>query len=198
MTERERAGAAVAPFERLLEPILGIAFAAALHMTRNRSDAEDLVQDTALLAFKNFHTFQPGTNFRAWFLRIETNCFLSQLRRHRPERDSVDLEDVPELYLQDRALGLGASTTDPSELVLSKLDSEQVSASIARLPDEYRVVAALYFVEDLSYQQIADMVGRPVGTVRSRIHRGRRLLQKALWETAIEHGIVPRPESGKE
>jgi RNA polymerase sigma-70 factor (ECF subfamily) len=95
-------------------------------------------------------------------------------------------------------MAIGGPALDPAELVLSKLDAEQVTSAIGRLPDEYRVVAALYFVEDFSYQEIAGILDIPVGTVRSRIHRGRRFLQRALWRTAVEHGIVSDPRAGKE
>ena len=179
-------------FGDLLEPVLDGAFGIALRYTGNRTDAEDLVQETALLACRGFHSFAPGSNFRAWFFRILTNCFYSKYRKERNQGPVVDLEDAPELYLYEEtaALGLHRETTDPAALVIEKLTVEVVEEAIRCLPDEHRVVATLYFLEDFSYQEIAEVVEVPVGTVRSRLHRSRRLLQKALWAIAKERGIA--------
>jgi RNA polymerase sigma-70 factor (ECF subfamily) len=179
-----------ATFETLFAPLLPTAYRAALHMTREPADAEDLVQEAALLAFRKFHQFEPGTNFRAWYLRILTNCFLSKYRKTKREGQTVDIEDTPELYLYQRSRGAQPGTDDPASVVLTKLETEHVAQAIQALPDEFRVVATLYFVEDLSYQEIAEICECPVGTVRSRLHRGRRMLQKALWSVAEERGIV--------
>ena len=187
-----------ASFESLLSSVLNAAFAAALHITRNRTDAEDLVQEAAFQAFKNFHQFEPGTRFKAWFLRILTNCFLSRQRKKKREGQTLDIDDAPELYLFSKSLALDPKVADPATLVVSKLETEHVTEAIASLPEEFRVVAALYFVEDLSYREIADMVDCPVGTVRSRLHRARRLLQKALWDVAEARGLVPSASAGKE
>jgi RNA polymerase sigma-70 factor (ECF subfamily) len=185
-------GNPTATFEALLEPILDGAFGTALRYTRNRADAEDLVQDAALLACRGFATFEPGSNFKAWFFRILTNCFFSKYRTRKRQGTEIELGDAPELYLycQTAAVGLHAQTEDPAQLLMGKLATEQVEEAIAALPDEYRVVATLYFLEDFSYQEIAEVVGIPVGTIRSRLHRGRHLLQKALWVIAEERGIV--------
>lgn len=181
-----------ATFEALLEPILDGAFGTALRFTRNRADAEDLVQEAALLACRGFGTFDRSGNFKAWFFRILTNCFYSKYRKSKRRGTEVELEDLPDLYLYSRtaAVGLHARHEDPATLLMGKLATEQVEEAIAALPDEYRVAATLYFIQDFSYQEIAEVVGVPVGTVRSRLHRGRRLLQKALWVIAEEQGIV--------
>ncbi len=186
-------------FATLLEPALGRAYGAALHLTRNAADAEDLVQEAALLAWRGSGTFQPGTNFRAWFIRIVTNTFLSGRRKRRPEQDAVSLDDdPPNAYLQRRAHGpaagggaaAGLVGGDLVRAVVGKLEIAQVSAAIAELPEEFRTAASLYFLDDFSYQQIADTLGVPVGTVRSRLHRGRALLQRKLWQIAEDHGLV--------
>jgi RNA polymerase sigma-70 factor, ECF subfamily len=179
-------------FERQLQPILGPAFSMALHLARDRDDAEDVVQEAALLAFRGFGSFQPGTNFKAWFFRILTNVFLHRYRKKQREPQMADIEDAPDLYLFCRTaeIGLHARCQDPAGLVMSQLTAEQVSAAIAALPDEYRVAATLYFVEEFSYQEIAEVMECPVGTIRSRLHRGRKLLQKALWRIAEEQGII--------
>jgi RNA polymerase sigma-70 factor (ECF subfamily) len=181
-----------AGFESLLEPLLDAAYGIALRYTQNRADAEDLVQEAALLAFRGFGGFEAGTNFRAWFLRIMTNCFFSKYRKRRRQVAEVDLEEAPELYLysQTETLGLHTRVEDPASRLMAKLAAEHIEAAIAALPDEYRVVATLYFLQEVSYQEIAEITGIPVGTVRSRLHRGRRLLQKALWVIAEERGIV--------
>jgi RNA polymerase sigma-70 factor (ECF subfamily) len=179
-------------FERLLSPILSMAYGTAVRLTRDRTEAEDLVQDAALLAYRAFGSFQQGTNFKAWFFRILTNAFYSRHRREKHEKANLSTEEVPSLYLYARTAeaGLQGPEHDPSAVIMDKLDTEQVSAALEALPTEYRVVATLYFIEDFSYQQIADVLECPVGTVRSRLHRSRRLLQKRLWDIAVERGIV--------
>jgi RNA polymerase sigma-70 factor (ECF subfamily) len=178
-------------FEALLVPILSMAYGTAVRLTRDRTEAEDLVQDAALLAFRAFGSFQPGTNFKAWFFRILTNAFYSRHRKEKHERANVSTEDVPPLYLYSRTsdAGMHDRESDPASALMDKIDTEHVSEAMDALPAEYRVVATLYFIEDFSYQQIADVVGCPVGTVRSRLHRGRRMLQKSLWQVAEERGI---------
>jgi RNA polymerase sigma-70 factor, ECF subfamily len=156
------------------------------------------VQDAAVQAYRAFGSFSPGTNFRAWFLRIQTNLLLHSLRKKKRSPQLADLEDAPELYLytQVHRSGLAGDAADPAHRVLGKMDTEQVNEAIAALPDEFRVAAALYFIEDLPYQEIAEILECPVGTVRSRLHRGRKLLQKALWRVAVEQGIVSELQAG--
>jgi RNA polymerase sigma-70 factor (ECF subfamily) len=188
-------------FEALLEPILGRAYATARRLTRNDADAEDLVQDAALLAYRGFDSFERGSNFRAWFLRILMNAFLSGRRKHRVEDTAVALDELPNAYMQRQAHEVvsapevaegGAGPGELARSVMDRLEGEQVQAAIDALPDEFRVVATLYFLQDLPYKEIAEMLGIPVGTVRSRLHRGRALLQKRLWEIALDHGLVKR------
>jgi RNA polymerase sigma-70 factor (ECF subfamily) len=179
-------------FEALLSPILSLAFGTAVRLTRDRTEAEDLVQDAALLAFRGFGSFEQGTNFKAWFFRILTNAFYSRHRKEKHERANLSTEDVPALYLYSRTAeaGLQSHEPDPASALMDRIDTEQVTEALDALPTEYRVVATLYFIEDFSYQQIAEVLGCPVGTVRSRLHRGRRMLQKALWRIAEERGIT--------
>jgi RNA polymerase sigma-70 factor (ECF subfamily) len=195
MVDTVKAGSAAARFESYLTPILTAAYGTALHMTRNSDDAADLVQEAALQAFRAFDSFQEGTNFKAWFFRILTNLFINAYRRRQrePGIDTLsDLEDAPALYLfsRTREMGIHAWNADPAALILEKFEAEQVYQAIAALPEDYRIVSALYFMEEFSYQEIAEMVGCPVGTVRSRLHRGRRMLQKALWHIAEQQGII--------
>ncbi len=179
--------------ESHLNPLLDAAFGAALNLTRHRADAEDLVQDAVLNACRGYSQFQPGTNFKAWFFRILYNAFLARHRKSKPERGSVGLDDAIELALIDEN---DASERRPIEhdtwrAALSSMRTEQVLAAMHSLPEDYRAVATMYFVEDFSYQEIADMLRIPVGTVRSRLHRGRKLLQQRLLALAADEGIVP-------
>jgi len=180
-----------AEFEALFSPILPMAYGTAVRLTRNRTQADDLVQDAALLAYRAFGSFQRGTNFKAWFFRILTNAFYSRHRKERHEKANLSSDEVPALYLYQKTTeaGLWGSESDPAAAIMDRLDAERVGEALDTLPEEYRVVATLYFIDDLSYQQIADVVQCPVGTVRSRLHRGRRMLQKALWDLGLERGI---------
>jgi RNA polymerase sigma-70 factor (ECF subfamily) len=189
-----------ARFEAHLAPLLGPAYGTALHWTRHPHDAEDLVQEAAYLAFRSFHQYEEGTRFKAWFYRILTNQFFQRHRRKSREPETVELDEGPVLHLfvQAHRSGLSAVEPDPADFILGKLSTEQVSAAIQELPEDFRMACGLYFMEDFNYQEIAQVLDCPVGTVRSRLHRGRRHLQKALWRVAEEHGIVPAvapPES---
>jgi RNA polymerase sigma-70 factor (ECF subfamily) len=187
-----------ASFEALFTPLATSAFGLALRFTRNRADAEDLVQEAALLAFRAFDSFEPGTNFKAWFFRILTNCYFSKRRREKSRPVTADLDDTPDLYLYARSAETGFPTAgpDPAGQLFEKLGTERGVAAMERLPEEYRVVSTLYFMEDLSYEEIARVVQCPVGTVRSRLHRGRKMLQKALWQVAEEDGVIPSSARG--
>lgn len=184
--------AAPADFESLLALVVDRAYGTALRLSGNRDDAQDLVQEAALLAFRGFHTFRPGTNFRAWFLRILVNCFYASRRRGRPERSLEGMEEeAPDLhlYVQTYHNGMHGPGRDPACEVMDRLAADDVARALDSLPEEFRVACTLYFMEDLSYQEIADAVGVPVGTVRSRLHRGRKLLQKRLWTAALDAGL---------
>lgn len=179
-------------FESLFAAVVNSAFGTALRLTRNRADAEDLVQEAALRAFRAFEAFEPGSSFKAWFFEILTGCYFSRCRREKGGPSAVDLDDTPDLYLYARSAGAGLPTDgpDPAALLLEKLGAERVAAAIDGLPEEYRLVSTLYFTEDFSYGEIARVLHCPVGTVRARLHRGRKMLQKVLWRIAEEDGIV--------
>lgn len=182
-------------FEELLTPILGLALGMATRLSGNRDDAEDLVQETAIQAFSMFDSFTLGTNFKAWFLKILFNRFLNRQRSANRAPQTVELDETTELYLYDQTRRAGwhssqGKSNDPMALLMNKLDSADISAALLALPDEFRAVAVLYFMEDFSYEAIANLLDVPIGTVRSRLHRGRKLLQKSLWELAQERGIA--------
>jgi RNA polymerase sigma-70 factor (ECF subfamily) len=180
-----------ASFEALLAPAIDAAYGYAFRLSHDRSDAEDLVQEAALLAFRAFGSFEPGSNFRAWFFKILTNCYRSTYRRER-RRPTVDLDDTPDLYLYARSGEVGFPTDgpDPASALFDTLGTERVVAALEQLPDEYRIVSTLYFMQDFSYDDIARALECPVGTVRSRLHRARKMLQKALWQVAEDAGII--------
>jgi RNA polymerase sigma-70 factor, ECF subfamily len=179
-------------FQALLVEVLPTAYGYALRLTRNRADAEDLVQDAALRAFRAMATFEVGTNFKAWIFRILTRCFWANHRSRQRRPNTVDFDDTPDLYLYARSAehGLPWQGEDPARSLIDRLGTERVAQAIGQLPEEYGVVCTLYFMEDFAYHEIADVLEVPVGTVRSRLHRGRKMLQKALWCLAEESGIV--------
>jgi RNA polymerase sigma-70 factor (ECF subfamily) len=175
-------------FETYLSPVLDVAYGTALHLTRNREDAEDLVQDAAVRAFRAFHTFTPGTNFKAWFLRIVTNLFLNRCAKRKRDQDMLRWESAEDDSLWALAQDDSAEGARPDAEFLRRLDTEQITAALGQLPTEYRTVCVLYFMDEFSYQEIAEMVGCPIGTVRSRLHRGRKVLQSLLRHLAEERG----------
>lgn len=182
-------------FEALLSGVLDQAYGTALRLTGNTADAEDLVQDAALLAHRGFGGFTTGSNFRAWFYRIMLNRFYSNYRRDRRRGQAVTLDDAPELYLYTQAEAAGlAPSPDTVQALIDRLDGELVEQALDQLPEEFRDAAMLYFMQDLSYQEIAEMLEVPIGTVRSRLHRARRMLQRELWQVAVERGITPAGE----
>jgi RNA polymerase sigma-70 factor (ECF subfamily) len=185
-------------FEALLAGVLDQAYGTAMRLTGNAADAEDLVQDAALLAHRGFGSFTEGSNFRAWFYRILLNRFYSNYRRQRRAGVAVELEDTPETYLAEQAEAAGLRPNEDTVAALvDRLDAEAIDRALAELPDEFRTAATLYFMQDLPYQEIAEILDVPIGTVRSRLHRARRMLQRRLWSLAQERGIVgtPSPES---
>lgn len=179
-------------FEQLLTSFVDPAYRLAFRLTSNRQDAEDLVQEAALRAYRARASFACGSSFRAWFYRILLNTLYTKARRRRPETSMDELEDAHDLYLYSRSAEAGVlgADADPLAGTLTRMTADQVTVALAALPDEFRTVATLYFMDDLSYQEIAESLGVPVGTVRSRLHRGRRMLQKRLWILARELGIV--------
>jgi RNA polymerase sigma-70 factor (ECF subfamily) len=177
-------------FERDVLPLLPSLYGAALRMTRDPTDAEDLVQDTYLRAFRGFASFQEGTNLKAWLYRILTNSFINTYRKKQREPQTVEgPDDVDEWYLFDR---LGARSVEASaeDQVLDRLPDEEVKRALESLPENFRLPVLLADVEGFAYKEIAEIMGTPIGTVMSRLHRGRKALEKALWETAKERGLV--------
>ncbi|MGZ8652730.1 MAG: sigma-70 family RNA polymerase sigma factor [Actinomycetota bacterium] len=177
-------------FERDVLPLLPNLYAAALRMTRNPADAEDLVQDTYLRAFRGFSGFAEGTNLKAWLYRILTNSFINTYRKKQRQPQTVEgPDDLDEWYLFDKLGGRNVELSAETE-VLDRIPDEAVKAALESLPENFRLPVLLADVEGFSYKEIAEIMETPIGTVMSRLHRGRKALQKALWDTAKERGLV--------
>ena len=182
-------------FEVELLGHLDTLYGVSCRMTKSTAEAEDLVQDTVVKAMRARDQFTPGTNLKAWLLRILTNTFINRYRRGGLERD---LFEGPEAdSLTDGWVGATTmrAMRDPESQALSPLVEAEVQRALDDLPAEFRLAVVLSDVEELSYKEIADAMGCPIGTVMSRLHRGRRLLQKTLREHAVAMGIVPEEEA---
>jgi RNA polymerase sigma-70 factor (ECF subfamily) len=171
-------------------------YTAALRMTRNPADAEDLVQETYLKAYRAFDSFQEGTNLRAWLYRILTNTFINSYRSKKRRPEQVDVDEVEDLYLYRRlgALEAAAAGRSAEDEVLDLFTDDDVKHALESLPEQFRMAVLLADIEGFSYKEIADIMDIPIGTVMSRLHRGRRALQKALFEFGLDRGLVPSAE----
>lgn len=175
-------------------------YAAAMRMTRNPADAEDLVQETFLKAYRAYHTFTEGTNLKAWLYRILTNTYINRYRKLSRRPKEVDLGEVEDLYLYRKVSTAGTREASRSaeEEVLSGFVDSDVKQAIEALPENFRLPVLLADVEGFSYKEISDIMDVPIGTVMSRLHRGRKALQKALWEFASERGLTGPSEDTDE
>ena len=184
-----------ADFAEQAMPLMGSLYSGALRMTRNPADAEDLVQETYLKAYRAFGSFQEGTNLKAWLYRILTNTFINTYRAKKRRPDESDLDEVEDLYLYRRLGGLEAAEVGRSaeDELLDHVTDAEVKEAIESLPEQFRVAVLLADVEGFSYKEIAEILDIPIGTVMSRLHRGRKGLQKRLYEYAVERGLVSKP-----
>jgi RNA polymerase sigma-70 factor (ECF subfamily) len=169
---------------------LDVLYGAALRLTKNARDAEDLVQDTYARAFRFEDRYEPGTNLKAWLFRILYNTFINRYRRRGREKEL--LADIEKNSLQDAVVSDDAlyALAHPEEDYLSRLVSAEVLTALEELPEDYRTVVMFADVYEMSYKEIADIVGCPVGTVMSRLFRGRQKLKQSLFEYAVEQGII--------
>jgi len=167
-------------------------FSSAVRMTRNRSDAEDLVQETFLKGWRSFHTFQEGTNLRAWLFRIMTNTYINKYNAKQRRPLETELDEVEELFLYRRMGAVDQSQIAPSaeDQMLNLFTDDEVKKSLEELPEQFLLPVLLSDVEGFSYKEIAEMLETPIGTVMSRLHRGRKLMQKRLYEYALERGLI--------
>jgi len=181
-------------------PFMNALYAAALRMTRNPSDAEDLLQETYLRAYRGFGGYTDGTNLKAWLYRILTNTYINQYRAKKRRFDETTLDETEDLYLYRRLGGLEAAAAGRSaedELMDWFTDSE-VKDALEALPEQFRMAVLLADVEGFAYKEIAEILDIPIGTVMSRLHRGRKALQKELYEFAASRGLTERISSDAE
>jgi RNA polymerase sigma-70 factor (ECF subfamily) len=188
-----------AVFSDLAMEYMPALYTAALRMTRNSSDAEDLVQETYLKAYRAFASFELGTNLKAWLYRILTNTYINTYRAKKRRPEIADVEDVEDLYLYRHLSGeqgtvLGRSAEDEA---LDRFTDTDVKEAIEALPDTFRMAVLLADVEGFSYKEIAEITDVPIGTVMSRIHRGRKALQKALVDRGSTRGLVEAGDTAR-
>ncbi len=182
-----------ARFEALaMEYVPGL-YSAAVRMTHNPADAEDLVQETMLKAYRAFASFEEGTNLKAWLYRILTNTYINMYRARKRRPEQSNLDNVEDLYLYRRMGGIEAAEIGRSteDLVLDRFTEAEVQDAVDALPENFRMPVLLADVEGFSYKEIAQILDIPIGTVMSRLHRGRKALQKQLYEFGVARRLVP-------
>ncbi|HSV64539.1 MAG TPA: sigma-70 family RNA polymerase sigma factor [Mycobacteriales bacterium] len=191
-TEQRRAR-----FERDALPFLDQLYAAAMRMTRNPADAEDLVQETFVKAFANFHQFAEGTNLKAWLYRILTNTFINTYRKRQRQPQQANTDTVEDWQLAQAESHTSSGLRSAEMEAMDRLPDSDVKEALQKLPEDFRLAVYLADVEGFSYKEIADIMETPIGTVMSRLHRGRRGLQRLLADYARERGLV-RAGAGEE
>jgi RNA polymerase sigma-70 factor (ECF subfamily) len=172
-----------AEFELIALPNLSHLYTAALYLTKDNAEAEDLVQETYLRAFCFFDKFQPGTNCRAWLLTILRNLFINRYRQMRQEPEKVNWERIEQVY---ESMVEEGERGNPESLIFSKVMDDEVEEALRELPEEFRTAIVLVDIEELSYEEAAKVMGCPIGTIRSRVSRGRQILQVTLRDYALQ------------
>lgn len=179
-------------FEAEALPHMDVLYNFALRTTGNEDDARDLLQETYLKAYRFWDKYEQGTNIRAWLFRIMKNTYINRYRKEVKEPDKVDYEVVENFYNSIRAQS--ADPNDLQEKLYGNLLGDEVAKALESLPDDFRTVVILCDIEGLTYEEIAEFVNRPIGTVRSRLHRGRKLLQEKLYDYAKQRGMIKTEE----
>ena len=182
-------------FEEVALPHLDALFNLALSLTRNRKDAEDLVQETFLRAYRFFHTYRAGTHIKAWLFRILRNTFINRYRARKVRPDEVEFGAIEASYEQmiDQSFLQQRTPPSPEKVVMDDVLDGEIEQALASLPEEYRAVVLMALLEEMSYKEIAAALSIPLGTVMSRLHRGRKMLQASLVEFARRRGILRGP-----
>ena len=177
-------------------PLMSSLYGGALRMTRNPADADDLVQETYLRAYRGFGGFTEGTNLKAWMYRILTNTYINAYRAKQRRPEESELDEVEDLYLYKRLGGLEAASLGRSaeDELMDTFSEAEVKAAVEALPETFRMAVLLADVEGFSYKEIAEILAIPIGTVMSRLHRGRKALQKGLFDYAVTHGLADHPD----
>ena len=177
-------------FERDAMPLLDQLYGAALRMTRNPADAEDLVQETYIKAFQGYRSYKPGTNLKAWLYRILTNAYINNYRKAQRRPAEYATDDITDSQIAETASHTSIGLRSAEVEALEKLPDEEIRDALMSLKEDYRMVVYYADVEGLPYKEIAEIMGTPIGTVMSRLHRGRKQLRDALHNVAVERGFL--------